>query len=311
VATDTCGEAELVCTGAFAHNVGEPAPSQAIIDALVMNGGIFTQGQWFFQCTAENDCGDTMQEVWTVQVSDKHSMDVEVHVSDLLPGNVERCICFEMYDEACNAAVVECIEMLFGPPYNFKGHATGSLKIDKYNWGCIAAVDPYHTLRGEADVACVDKVWKATWKGDPRLGGNWLISGNLDYFKGEANSPNVIDVLDFGHFILSVRNGGVASADTTCGMPGPHGDLNGDGLVDNLDYAIIQGHFLASSKDVCCPDGPTAFDSPVTEISVKQLRTLGLGELAVADLNRDGMINAADMAAFEAGQAPVIKRQGR
>ncbi|UCE58486.1 MAG: hypothetical protein JSU63_13710 [Phycisphaerales bacterium] len=300
-ADDTCGEADIVCTGAFAHNVGEPAPDQAIVDALVMNGGVFTQGQWYFQCTATNDCGDTMQEVWTVMVSDKHSLDVEVHVGGLVPGNVERCICFELYDEACNAPVIECTEMYFGPPYNFRGHADGFLKIEKYNWECIAAVDPYHTLRAEGELACVDNVWKATWKGDPLLGGNWLIPGNLDYWKGTANTPNVIDVVDFSQFIVSVQGGGVMSADTTCGMPGPHGDINGDGVVDNIDYGIIEANFLASAKDVCCVDVPGAFDAPVTSISVKDLRARGLGELTSADLNGDGWVDADDMLAYQQG----------
>jgi hypothetical protein len=309
----TCGEAEIACTGAFAHNVGEPAPPQAMVDALVMNGGVFTQGQYFFQCTATNDCGGSMQEIWTVNVSDKHSLDVEVHVSNLVAGNVERCICFELYDAACTEPVVVCTEMYFGPPYNFRGHATldEPLKIEKYNWECIAAVDPYHTLRSQGELGCVDNVWKATWKGDPLLGGNWLISGNLDYFKGTANTPNVIDVVDFSMFIVSVQGGGVMSADTTCGMPGPHGDINGDGVVDNIDYGIIEANFLASAKDVCCADGPGTFDSPVTAISVKQLRTLGMGELGAADLNNDGMVDADDMIAYQQGVSTKRTRSTR
>ena len=44
---------------------------------------------------------------------------------------------------------------------------------------------------------------------------------------------------------------------------------------------------------------------PLTEISVDELRQMGLGDLAVADLNGDGLVNAEDMDAFMQGARPT------
>jgi hypothetical protein len=306
-AWDTCdGEREVVCYGAYAHNVGEPAPDQGFIDALIMNGGEFQQGLYFFQCTAANTCGNEDTHVWTVDVSDQNTLDVEVHLAPpVIPGALSRCICFELYADCYSEPTLICEVLDFGPPMNFRRHARAELKIDKDNYLCIVAVDPLHTLPAVADIECVDNAWKAVWKGDPLLGGNWLIGGNLDWLKPEGEgSPVVIDVLDFGKFIVEIAAGAMyASGDTDCDMMAdpPHGDINGDGLVDNIDFSIIQMNFLMHAKDSCCPDPAAAAPVAVTEISVKELRRMGLGELSAADLNGDGLLNMADMTSYQQG----------
>ena len=305
-AEDTCdGALEVICHGAYQHDVGEGSPDQGIIDDLIMNGGVFTQGVWFFECSAQNSCGTTDQYVWTVAVSDQNALDVEVHLGQpIVAGNFSRCICFELFADCYKDPTEICKVLNFGPPYNFKGHAVDSLKIDKDNYLCVNAIDPLHTLRSSADIECVENTWVAIWKGDPLLGGNWLVGGNLDYIKPEGgNGPNTIDVRDFGQFIIEV---GVnyGTPDTTCDTPKPHADINGDGLVDNIDFGIIQMNFLKASKIACCPEAE-AQPVPLTEISVKQLRLMGLGDLVVADLNGDGLLNVDDMAAYQEGVAPV------
>jgi hypothetical protein len=51
----------------------------------------------------------------------------------------------------------------------------------------------------------------------------------------------------------------------------------------------------------------------LTEVSVLQLRQWGMGDLVVADLNQDGVVNTDDMAAFMQGTTPDDKGrdQGR
>jgi hypothetical protein len=62
---------------------------------------------------------------------------------------------------------------------------------------------------------------------------------------------------------------------------------------------------MEDDKNLCCPDGAAApVSEGVTEIAVKDLDSLGLGELAIADLNADGLLNADDMAAYLAGARP-------
>ncbi len=64
----------------------------------------------------------------------------------------------------------------------------------------------------------------------------------------------------------------------------------------------IQMNFTESAKDLCCPDAAAAV-APVayTSILVKELRGMGLGELAVADLNHDGVLDVNDMTAYQQG----------
>ncbi|MFQ5589775.1 MAG: hypothetical protein ACE5HE_01300 [Phycisphaerae bacterium] len=313
-ASDSCdGGRAVSCSGAFAHNVGEGSPPQAVIDGLVMGGGVFTQGKWFFQCTASNTCGNVDQHVWTVNVSDKNALDVEVHLAPpIIAGALSRCICFDLYADCFGDPTEQCTVLDFGPPWNFRGHARDSLKIAKDNYLCVTAIDPLHTLRSSADIQCVGNAWNAVWKGDPELGGNWLVGGNLDYVKPDgSNSPNTIDVLDFGKFIVEIARGAIyADGNTTCAdmANAPHGDINGDGLVDNIDFGIIQMNFLRASKNACCGAGAEV-PVPIAEITVKELRAMGLGELVIADLNRDGVLNMDDMTAYQQGTLPFQPRK--
>ncbi len=45
---------------------------------------------------------------------------------------------------------------------------------------------------------------------------------------------------------------------------------------------------------------------PLSEVSIRQLRHMGLYHLRHADLNQDGFINADDMIAFLGGARPSI-----
>jgi hypothetical protein len=283
-------------------------------DDLVWNGGEHPQGQWWYVCDATNTCGNTAREVWTVYVTDQNQLDVEVELGPpMVPGQISRCICFELYANCWDDPTLECTVLDFGPPENFKRHARGTLKVDKGNYQCITAVDPLHTLRQSSDMACVDNAWNAVWKGDPYLGGNWLPGGNLDSCKADGvGSPYAIDVLDFGKFMHVIASGAVySSGDTDCLTECPHGDINGDGEVDNIDYSIIQMNFLMAKKDECCPDRAAAPIVPVTEITVKELRRAGMMDLIVGDLNKDGVLNVKDMETYEAGVRPVETQRSR
>jgi hypothetical protein len=143
------------------------------------------------------------------------------------------------------------------------------------------------------------------------LGGNCLIGGNLDGKKAGVlyGDANTINILDFGVFMsqLAANPNYEPNGDTTCSTAYPHGDINADGVVDNLDYATIVENFLKNSKTACCPPPTGNFTeaNPITEISVKDLRRMGYTEAVIADLNKDGRLNLEDMAAYMQGVAPV------
>ncbi len=304
-ATDSCdGALQVTCNAE--HDGGVP------IGHLIAGGGEFPQGVSFFECHAANSCGATAKNVWTVDVSDQQSLDIYVQLeAPVDPQMFSRCICFELFDDCVSGPTTECDTMWFGGPFNFDGKARVKLKVNKGQYHCVTAKDPLHTLRSVADIFCTDGQYSAEFRGDPMLGGNWLIAGNLDMCKGAAGSPDTVDIFDFGMFMNAVATGNVnPDPNTDCSDGCPNADVNSDGVVDNTDYAFILNNYLKASKNSCCPDA-AAIAPPVTSITVKELRARGLGALAVGDLNQDGVLNGDDMASYMSGVNPVAAQRIR
>lgn len=310
-ASDSCdGDLDVSCQGA--SNFGTVA--QGTVNGFVLNGGDIQQGGYHFLCSATNSCGDVARGVWTVNVSDRQSIDVDVQLSPSMnPGVFSRAITFELWggEVACGDTPRQQCEVLnFGGPLNFAAHASAWLKIPKGNYTCITARDALHTLRACAPIECDGTKWSAVFKTDPLLGGNWLVGGNLDGAKDGASfsQRNVIDIDDFGQFIAAIAGGDTTpGANTDCNTAHRHADINADGVVDSLDYAFILENFLVSSKNCCCPAGAAGQIVAREEISVKELRRRGDGILADADLNGDGLVNLDDMAAYMQGVQPVSR----
>jgi len=348
-ATSSCGDVTLVCTGEHVESGtildntclggtrnGLPCTSQQQCPAGQClpgpnGGGVFPIGNSNFCCTAGDPvCGGTLEQCWTVTVNDETSLDVEIQLSPTMVtkpgGGIVRCIKFEVFSNCIQAPLVFEEDMTFGGLFDLVGHFTGFVKIPSaVQPECITARDQLHTLRscytfnGSAD--CVDGVLNATFKGDPFFGGNWLIGGNLDGWKKDnpASSHDVIDILDFGSIVAEWlatydSNGdSIPDGNTPCGVfDSTHADINGDGLVDLLDYSFISMNFLEDSKDCCCPGSSSLGNTNGrTEISVRELFESGQGDLAVADLNADGTVNLADMAALMQGVRPAQKPADR
>ncbi len=328
-ASSECGGAtQVFCRGE--HDNGLQYDS-----ATVTGGGEFPLGASSFCCYAVSDgpCGTTvgcppnttcafgsdgkLDGCWTVTVNDQTSLDITVGLapgSQSNPGGtVTRCIKFTLYSNCTEEPLVFSDDVTFGGLFEYVGKSTGKIKIPGTGqFSCITAQDQLHTLRscytfGAGD--CAGGQLNARFSGDPRLGGNWLIGGNLDGWKKDDPNANpsldVIDILDFGTFVAEYLSN-YGSIDTPCGTAGPNADINGDGVADLDDYAFISSNFLVSSKLCCC--GPqTASANAITEISVAQLRADGYADLVSADLNGDGLLNLADMAAFDQGVRPTKK----
>ena len=123
---------------------------------------------------------------------------------------------------------------------------------------------------------------------------------------GASPSIDCIDILDFGQFVANFSSH--VDPNTTCAEKhdGPHADINGDGVVDALDFSFIERNFLECTKSTCCPGsaadvGPVARDS----VTIEWLEANGLGEFGIADMNSDGVVNVDDMAEFMAGKVPT------
>jgi hypothetical protein len=337
-ASFSCGDANLTCRGA--HESGQNLNFQA------MGGGTMQQGASSFCCYATakdkcegavgcpgaaNDCavGGDGKPVgcWTVQVNDETSLDIDVQFEPPIthndPGGVlTRCITFCLWTDCSTAPLCFEEDVDFGGPFNFTGKTQSKVKIPgKGQFDCMSAQDQKHTLRSCCDTLsgcmyCDGGQLVASFEGDPELGGNWLIGGNIDGWKKESHpdgiSLNVIDIVDFGEFVSEY---GTVYADNDTPCP-PHdaanADINGDGFAGIGDYLFILRNFLVSAKDCCC-DGQTGAgpSAPTAEISVAELRRLGMGDLAQADLNGDGLVNSEDMDAFMQGARPSKENNDR
>jgi hypothetical protein len=327
----SCGDANLSCRGAHESGVsyGKNTP-------FVMGGGVFPQGASSFCCYAfakdkcgqdigcpgsAHDCGQQLgkpEGCWTVQVNDETSMDIDIGLEPPITtsnrdGTLTRCIEFCLYANCSEEPLCFTDFVTFGGIYNFTGKSQGKIKIPgKGQWDCITAQDQLHSLRSCAfansdppGLYCDGSQLVADFTGDPDLGGNWLIGGNLDAWKKDEPkaSHNVVDITDWGTFASQY---GICYADKSPDChDGPHADINGDGCVTAADYQFIIRNFLTSSKNCCCQGDAASAPTPLAEVSVDELRQMGMGELAVGDLNGDGLLNAQDMDAFMQGARPT------
>jgi len=311
-ADNTC-EGPLTVTCSAQHS--DPAIPQGIVDSWILGGGDIPQGTAFFICSANDSCGSSQSNLWTVRVSDQQSLDVEVQLSpDMASGMFSRAITFDLYADCASDPTSVCQVLDFGGAFNFAAHATASLKVNKNNYSCVTAKDALHTLRACATPQCIGTNWTAQWKGDPLQGGNWLVGGNLDGSNpgvGHGNA-NTVNIVDFGVYMGEIVAGAsyAPRGDTDCMTAFPHGDINADGAVDTLDYTFLLENFLVNSKNCCCP-APIAAGRVTndTRVSVKELRLMGLFDAAAAaDINGDGYVDLKDMTAFMQGGAPEITK---
>jgi len=78
------------------------------------------------------------------------------------------------------------------------------------------------------------------------------VTGPEALVGGELNGDGVIDILDFGAFVFTFGTD-YGTGDTTCATAEPHGDVSGDGFVGAEDFSFIQVHFLEFGDPACCP----------------------------------------------------------
>ena len=251
--------------------------------------------------TAEDDCGNTATCTQTVTVIDDNQLLVDVQLSPtMVAGPITRCITFELWECGTPSSVTVEEVLTFN-----SGLASATIEVPCGDYTCITARDTLHTLRRtDEDFGVIGTQYVADFTGDPAGGGDWLIGGNL-------NDDFWIDILDFGVYSWQWSvdydgnpadgSGGNTNCTTT---PYPHADVNGDSEVSSADFTFIQIHFWLGHEANCCGQLGFSGDGPLTEISVEELRDLGLGHLSVGDLNGDGWLDMEDVSAFLQGVRP-------
>ncbi len=278
--SSSCGEpASLQCVAANSQNVD--------VDDLVPIGGRAPLGQSTFSCTATNSCGITSTCDWNVTVNALHTVEVDVQLSPTVSaGPLRRCIEFEFYSSCQESSVKVQKTIEFGLPLNLPGRAERiQMTLPPGQYSCATARDIKHSLRSVALVTISGGKFVARFKGDPAMGGNWLIGGNLD-----GNS--VIDAVD--QALLMSQYLQTVAIQTPCTATGFHADINGDGMVNVDDLSFIQRNLLKTDAPLCCQSNTAAIPMGFESISVDELNSLGYGDLSAADVNRDGVVDRAD-----------------
>ncbi len=266
-------------------------------------------------------CGNEGSDFFLVTILPVNELVVDVELNWQFAGT--RCITFELWNcPGSTPSATVTAELVFSYSGFDNGKAENQIVLVPCAAGpydCITARDRLHTLRQTDETpTIVGTQYDISFTGADKLRGGNL---NDDYW---------IDILDFGVYSFKYgkryRDGVEVLAtdppfdgDTFCTPPTlpPHADISGNGFVFTEDFTFIQQAYLTHHEANCCGQaglqGPggrfiaaaEGAEGPVISIAVAELQARGLGELAVADLNDDGVLDSLDMIAFIAGSRPT------
>ncbi len=291
VATDDCSDVTL--TYERSDN-----PSLTLHDP-------FPSGATTITWTASDACGNTTVDEQDVVVDPVNGLKLAVELADVdVPSAFDRCVTLELIPAGGGPPVVVPVTLSF-----VDGMATDTIEVPCGDYDCITARDALHTLRRTDldDFTISGAIYIADFTSSGGPDDDSLVGGNL-------NDDQFIDIVDFGVFI--VQYGTTVGADTPCATPGPHSDISGDAEVDGADYTFIAINYLQEHEPRCDgsvlpADGPGPSlarpgqpAGPTTSVSVARLHRVGLGHLAEADLNLDGVLDEGDIVAFIQGARP-------
>lgn len=279
--------ASSICDGGLEVHCEGVNPFGGRIDSQAASGGRFAFGLSTFHCSVTDSCGKTAECDWSVNVSEQQSMAIDIVISaPMTPLLISRCIELELFTDCLHSPLVIQQPVLLGGLFNFPGTARFAIKVPAAQYRCITARDPLHTLRSYTMLDIVDNQYVAKFKGDPKLGGNWLENGDL-------NGDGIIDVADY--VIFQTQYNSRLDPNTEC-EGDAHADLNGDGVVDFNDLVFIE-RGQSHVSQTCC-SSQHAVTSPITSLNAEQLNQMGVSDWLRLDMNSDSVIDYLDIVAF-------------
>lgn len=221
--------------------------------------------------SAVDAAGQVTTAARTVQVDDRQVLRVGTTLGGVVTGNSTRTISVSY----AGAAAAQTLAVPFAQA---AGSAVASVSPAVVGTpACISAKDTVHSLRANATPSIV--------------GTEYVAAATL--VQGDSNNDNAVDILDFGTFVGDAASGGVT--------PASRSNFNADGVIGTADFTFISAAFLASGTG-CGASWSTP--APRARISVRELRRMGEGALAIADLNGDGWVDGQDAAAWLRGVRP-------
>ena len=208
--------------------------------------------------TATDAAGNTDSKNVTVAVANYQLLDAAISLNGSITGSSTRSV----------RVIAGSTQLVNVGMTNGSGIASNVQVPIAASYPCITAKDAGHSL-SNTGVSSV-------------VGVEYAASIALD--QGDSNDDNLVDILDFG---IYVGKFGAAVA-------GGSSNFNDDLAVNSGDFGFISLNF-ADTGIVC---GAFTGGAPRTAVSVKELRRSGMGELAGADFNRDGMLDVNDIAYY-------------
>ena len=205
--------------------------------------------------TATDAAGNTDSKNVTVAVANYQLLDAAISLNGSITGSSTRSV----------RVIAGSTQLVNVGMTNGSGIASNVQVPIAASYPCITAKDAGHSL-SNTGVSSV-------------VGVEYAASIALD--QGDSNDDNLVDILDFG---IYVGKFGAALA-------GGSSNFNDDTAVNSGDFGFISLNF-ADTGIVC---GAFTGGAPRTAVSVKELRRSGMGELAGADFNRDGMLDVNDV----------------
>ncbi|UCD75326.1 MAG: hypothetical protein JSV91_00105 [Phycisphaerales bacterium] len=254
----------------------------------------FPSGTHRVRVLAWDDCGEEDYVDFTVTVSDKNELVMDIGLQPTVDTPLSRCITFELSGPDTDT---------WSEVITFTGGYADDVMVEVPcgDYDCLLVSDGLHTLKRKADDFTIVGTQYVATVTDP----DYLLGGNLN---GVVYN-DYIDILDFGVYVGEYGKD-YGTGNTDCSTPYPHADISGNGTVGTEDFSFIQINFLSQNEGCSKGLSPTktpradAGMGPVTRISVAELVRLGMADLVVADLNHDGWLDENDITAFLNGARP-------
>lgn len=255
--------------------------------------------------TATDDCGNTATSTTDVDVSADSLM-----FADLAMGGAFATSAFTRgvsvavgsgVSSDSDSATISLSTAGSGSGSRAEGSTDFHVRGDvNFSSTCATVRDGQHTLRRALTIASdanggthESREYNNSFDMDGSSSSEYLVVGN-------GNADTVIDILDFGTFVS--QRGSTLSVNTTSASTGAHTDFNASGVVSNADLSFLSVNFF--QVDETCGSF-TGGQTPLARIKVKDLRRMGLGSQAFADVNNDGWVDTTDMMLVMQGTVPV------
>jgi hypothetical protein len=225
----------------------------------VPSDGIFPIGATTVTWTATDAAGNTATASRTVTVEPYQLLDVSVDLVGFRVGASTRSIRVSIAGVA----------------------GLHDVSIPQVGAGTIQGIQ-VPVASGHACVAVKDTVHSLTRTAAPSVvGARYLAAVSLS--QGDSNDDDLIEIVDYATWII----------DMGPSTPSGRSNFNGDAAVALVDFTFIGIGFFTVGES--CTPGADAPRTPRERIHVKELRRMGRGELAAADLNGDGWVDTRDM----------------